>query len=212
MFCPKCGKKLREGAHFCPKCGKPVSPPSTKSESEIAGRFSSDAIVTLIGLAVLLLAEFMPMLNLNLYVVNGSYSMFDIIDIMNTLDEISGYSSGASTDSLGLLLALILGLFCIWVIALVAAVFDIVCVLRKKKTLSNVGAELSLLFGGSALIAIMVAKMSIGSSASQYLGSYASYATSIISSTGWLWLLTILALCLTAFSIMRGKSNKTTVR
>jgi len=72
MFCPECGKEVKEGSVFCPECGARVQQvKNSTSPSQIIGSFDKQTLLAMIGGGLLLVSFFMPWIDAGFISVSG---------------------------------------------------------------------------------------------------------------------------------------------
>ncbi|SEA08016.1 zinc-ribbon domain-containing protein [Oribacterium sp. KHPX15] len=100
MFCPKCGKKVNDGAMFCPDCGSPISGSSGMNEWQNPNNQSSlknsassgldlkhvDTILSIAGALSWILSCFLPYVSASVFgyeqsqtLINGGDGWFFIV-------------------------------------------------------------------------------------------------------------------------------------
>lgn len=113
MFCKQCGSKASNDAKFCGKCGVPIDRPETASILDMATRAfnakaqgssnpdaatfamgNSVAIEGVLSAILTVMIPFAPIADVQVYFLNGSFSVADLVKNSNMLNSLLGESAG----------------------------------------------------------------------------------------------------------------------
>lgn len=221
QFCSKCGTQLVDGARFCPKCGAqtnaaaggsapvdgPRVPPTGQGSAESfvhqAKSISADSVQKIFAVAgiVVALLTLLPWMQVSYYIISGSYSIFDFVNMVIKLNGYitsGGYSSGADAMMVFNVIAVILALF--WAAAVVMLVINCVRAFTAKKIMPE-----AFLVSGILAAVVIVAMFAIDIYVTSQVSSSISASlstTGLFSATPWAWITAIASFA--AFFVHRG--------
>ena len=181
-----------DNAKFCPKCGAPnaafsvpAGPPKPAPAPQSNERTKD--IVAAVATGILALISFMPLLRLNVPLIGGSYSLLDLVNVYNQLNNY-GYTAYGNISLAffeGVVVWFVI-IVTVWIAAIVASIVCVANVIRGKGS-GGYGLVLLAVFGVLCTATVFVASSMLADAA----GSYASSVSSMIVPTMWLWALTV---------------------
>lgn len=232
-FCSKCGKQIHHGTKLCPNCGyrfsadapccpmcgpcgplssmtvrpTPVQPPALPVPvGPIDGSGKSKALT--IADVLLVLAAFLPWIDLNLYVYSNSYSLIGFATMLFDLTDANSSLLGmviSQTEEASYLLALAGLVFVVWLVMILILGVDAYRRFVGKKGMVS-GFVIAAVVASTTILACLV----LDSSLAQAVGvgtDYMDSALGIVSATPLVWIYTLVSFgCVVAHAAMDNKS------
>lgn len=102
MYCPHCGREIKNQGKFCPYCGKNMGSDQTSrpfgmengstTPPNLIPAISAKSIGSLILGIIVILAAFQKWMNLDLWLTEYRFSLFEMHDISEGIDDLFAYA------------------------------------------------------------------------------------------------------------------------
>ena len=202
--CPKCDAKNLAENRFCQSCGaemkkanrllthKEQGRASTKeipignvlaedAKDAFAGKYLALSIIQLVVACLGIL----PALVVNVPFIGGSYSLFDALRILSSLQS---YASSETSSAFGFAILVIIVLICIWLAALILGIVNIVRSVKGGKFLPS-GYVLLVTLSCSCLLLSFALNSALSANGGSSL--YGASTGELVTASIWVWVMLI---------------------